>query len=865
VDTLTGSSGIQSTSSFGSPGLVRHVTVLSGASGISSTAVLASGEIARFEVVTGTSVVNAQSFDAGVFAHALSVADGHENSSEFGTGELHHELIGASFENTSEYDSGELTVTVFGKESLESISEFADPLDGILSVWITGQEGVPPTAELFDPGHVAFVLYGDDSVGIDSTSDLGSGQLGIGIFGLDGLENSSEVSPGSASHVLVGTAGVDSSVVLDAGLLGVAIGSVSGLANDSAFGTDGVLTVQVRGYSSFTTANEFGSGALHHGLHSDAGIDPANEFGTGVLSQTLVGGAWTTSTSAVNTGGVLSHGLFATTGLNSTAQFGIGQIESRFKVQLSGTGDFSVDWQKHIFASGLVFDTACGLSVNGLVIPYISPLDILPVDKRQHVSHLTQQFQNYFDQEDVRVRSLKHTIDHQLLNVAATSLERASFEVERRVRPAGASYVPLNIDSRGVYHQLYLPPDISDFKGIEANKESVWVVLKEYSDELQVPSTLALATDTEPIRFSAADTVLATLTEEASSFSTPTDMKIPGHLYLEVEGNADELALEVCVLGEEYPPLIWVNDKELNYEYVPVADAGIFRTSKTWSRIVSVVVKDMPAGVSIKLDHTRPHHNADVRGYTYDRFWNLHGGTIKELYYTGRYSEYQTINTYGTTGYTSIVLEPNTYGMFATDGRYLFYLDRREPVPDRRDQAVLTREPLWNLKVEHDLYNASTDYVVTLTPIPARNAVITQRWRYIVENPEGEKFVLLPSGALSPFTQTAGFRYGRPPEMQFPLDAYGTWTFSLECEGLNVGLSTDTAIYNKLQARPLFRGDISAHIPNVQGLMFDYKQQLWAWTGEYLLPLRFEYDSYVYDPDKRVIFFTDKYLEVRLF
>jgi hypothetical protein len=51
---------------------------------------------------------------------------------------------------------------------------------------------------------------------------------------------------------------------------------------------------------------------------------------------------------------------------------------------------------------------------------------------------------------------------------------------------------------------------------------------------------------------------------------------------------------------------------------------------------------------------------------------------------------------------------------------------------------------------------------------------------------------------------------------------------------------------------------------DIQGLGFDYRQRLWAWTGDFLVPLQCEYDAYLYDEASRTLYMTDPCEKVRL-
>src|ERR1035441_10631606 len=72
-------------------------------------------------------------------------------------------------------------------------------------------------------------------------------------------------------------------------------------------------------------------------------------------------------------------------------------------------------------------------------------------------SHLTQGLLNYFDETDARVRETANTLDAQLLNTAAVSLEAHQLRVQREVDGRFLATCPLNLDNLGIYYRVQIP------------------------------------------------------------------------------------------------------------------------------------------------------------------------------------------------------------------------------------------------------------------------------------------------------------------------------------------------------------------------------------------------------------------------
>jgi hypothetical protein len=95
-----------------------------------------------------------------------------------------------------------------------------------------------------------------------------------------------------------------------------------------------------------------------------------------------------------------------------------------------------------------------------------------------------------------------------------------------------------------------------------------------------------------------------------------------------------------------------------------------------------------------------------------------------------------------------------------------------------------------------------------------------------------------------------------------PLVQTGTYVISIECLDQNGALTYDSFPYPNLAFSPTVF-DLSALVPDLQGVAYDSLQQLWLWTGTYLVPVVPRYDSYVIDTDTRSLYLTDAFDQIQ--
>lgn len=492
-----------------------------------------------------------------------------------------------------------------------------------------------------------------------------------------------------------------------------------------------------------------------------------------------------------------------------------------------------------------------------------------------HRSHLTQELLNYFDSADPYIRQGQSTLDAQLLNTVACEME----SLERRIRLGrDAKYVstcPLNIDNRGVWHRVIVPSSLGEVRQVRGYVDGTWINLRQYSAELPIPSRIEIertidpAIHSSPVLFSIAGGADMQMVEDLDR------MAVPNFLYLQAS-NLGETFGPVDVVIEGYPYPQTAGQRRLTSETVVITDEVPVSTITIWSEVRKVEVRGLPADAvltgmqyisafSYVPDLDRPFTHPDLRDLPMDRFWTIDGRFLKEVYFAGRFVGYEDIQSYFCpTSLTGVAVEPNTAGIWATDGTKLYYMDRREPMPDNLHQTGLVEEPLYNLLVKYDRTEHHTRYV-ELTPLAASRASECHKHRYLLQFNDRME-VVAPDGALLDFSPYAGWRPGAPKPLKLPVIENGSYLFILETQDTLGHTTRDVVAYANLHFSPLATFDLSGMVPKIEAVLFDGLQRLWVWDGTQLVPLRIHYDAYLMDHSTRqpFVYLTDDYQQVEL-
>ena len=496
----------------------------------------------------------------------------------------------------------------------------------------------------------------------------------------------------------------------------------------------------------------------------------------------------------------------------------------------------------------------------------------------QHRSYLTQVLLNYFDEKDVRVREGPATLDAQLLNGFAGSMEDLLSTLQREFDGRKLSTVPLNIDHEGIYYRVQIPASepIGD-EGpslVQATFGSGWKTLAKYDDTLPIPVSAELDSNRQVVPLSSP--ILNTVSG-SGVFSSPFALSIPNKLWCSVSGLVDfSMPVTVQLEGHTYP-LPADQQNAISGETLIVRANGMLRTSRIWSDITSISVFGagpdvqfsflmFPAGIDI--DAARPYSHPHYREVSFDRYFRIDSGLLQEVYHRNSFADWDRIQSYllEPDSISSLAVEPNTNGMYLANDSTLFYIDRREPMPSRLDQTAISADPLYTLQVSYDYMRPGSSRSVVLKPIPGRSSAKMTAYRLTVQLPDGTFKIIIPEGGLADYTSDGGWRRVMTSQpVIFPLIfGTGNYVFTLECTDSSGAYTRDPVPYENFGLTRLASLDVSTLVPQVAGLCFDAFQRLWLWTGLHLVPVRFRYDAYVWDTASRSVYLTDRFSKVRI-
>lgn len=497
-------------------------------------------------------------------------------------------------------------------------------------------------------------------------------------------------------------------------------------------------------------------------------------------------------------------------------------------------------------------------------------------------SYLTQVMLNYFPYTDVRVRENPITITAQLLNSVAFQMENQQRQIAREVRALNFSDMPMNIDNQGVYFATLVPlsfPLSTDTQGnllppsiIQGQLASdTWVTLVPYDDTLPVPTRIIQDPIVQPVILSNPQIINVNGNGNPLTF-TPGVLALPNCLTFCISGMGTTTSvITISITGELDPPAVWPQDIQSKNEVLTISDDGYYQTDSVWSSVTSISIAGLPTNCSLicynlpvrlsaEPDTDRPFTHFAYRGVTFPRYWQLSDLLLLDVYQRNRFSGYETYQTYHLpTQMYDLAVEPNTNGLFITDGINLYYGDRRPPMPNNLLETGVTQEPAYGINVWYDYAQPGDTNYAYISPVAMSSASSVTQYRYVVEDPNGNVYVLLPSGILQEYTGSTGWTQGIPNSISFPLTIIGTYLISLECLGSYNAKTTDTFPFNNLAFTPLATISLASVVPSIQGIAFDAYDKLWIWTGQFAIPVQILYDAYLWDASTRTIYATNQY------
>lgn len=493
---------------------------------------------------------------------------------------------------------------------------------------------------------------------------------------------------------------------------------------------------------------------------------------------------------------------------------------------------------------------------------------------------------NYFDSEDVRMRELPYTLDAQLLNGAAMSLDEAEQRLNREIASRTLATCPLHLDNRGVYYQIAIPNDFPLSAGqttldqVTAVRDGRTVVLTPFDDRLPVPA--GYRQDPDRARIPLADPVLFDQTGSGDPVGQtwtpalfgPFSLATPNRLTFFVEGvGAWPMTLEIFIRGHAYPEPVWADQQTGSSETLVLRTEGHAVSKWIWQDVTAITVRGLPQGTRLRCwqmpvnlpavpDPDRPFTHPTFRDMTFDRYWQVSEGEnlLKELYMLGNLSTLEYVQSYYLhRPVTALALEPHTAGLLTGSGAWLIYGDRREPLPEHLEVTALRAEPLFGLDCYYDIERPGPIRFLRIRPVPYGQAGQLLEWRLVLTDPAGNHTVILPQGVLGVYSGGSGWQTGTPAPVSLPLMQAGTYVITMECMAADGTLSADSFPYPNLAGPQGAAYDLSTLVPNIAGLAYDALEQLWIWDGAFLVPVVPFYDGYLLDAAARNLYVTQQY------
>lgn len=511
-------------------------------------------------------------------------------------------------------------------------------------------------------------------------------------------------------------------------------------------------------------------------------------------------------------------------------------------------------------------------------------------------SHLLQLMMNYWDSTDVRSRENPTALESQLLNMAAVEVEDLQLRITRETAQS-LQTVPTNIDSSGVYYSSTVPSSVvptlgaTIFNSVQGKVGDIVRTLTTYIDTLPVPARIEVDANSavaipNPILF----TLIGSGDSQAQVYTvqyvTPGAFPIPNQLTLWVDQpGLNTPQVELTITGEIAPQPAWIAERRKTVEVVTITGEGHAVTRNRWAVIDKIAVRGLPLGTRLRgwsmpfdlpatPDDARPYSTPEDRDVPFPRYWQISSpeGLLKELYRAGGFTGLETVNTYSLNdNLIDVAIEPNTNGLYAVSGNKLYYIDRREVMPDTSLTGI-PAEPLYGLQVAYDITKPGSTRYVTLSGVPYAGADNIAQYRYLVgiDSSIGQSIgssatftnSILPDGSLGPLN--FGWRGGPPQPLSFPMLSIGDYQFRLECQDSSGVVTYDVVPWRNAMFIPLATLDLSDLIDVVAGLAFDSYGTLWIWNGSFAIPVMIHYDGYMYDPDAGKIFLTDNYDSVQI-
>jgi len=498
-------------------------------------------------------------------------------------------------------------------------------------------------------------------------------------------------------------------------------------------------------------------------------------------------------------------------------------------------------------------------------------------------SYKSQEMQNYFDHADVRSRENPFSLEAQLLNLAAVPIENLMLRISRELNQT--LHVPTNIDNGGVYYGARIPKSLitsdtqDSLNSVIGYRNNTSTNLSVYDDTLPVPAgvrvdgSVAPVPLPNPLMFTVIGEGVGLTQSYATQTVNPGEFPIPNVLTLWMDQiGFTATTVKVSITGEVYPQPAWVVERTKTVENLILTKEGIATTRNRWSSIDSIIVRNLPVGIRLRgwsipfnlpaaPDQAMPFVDPSYRDILYPRYWQISNSEslLYEMFMAAGYSGLTPCNSHAISDtLVDVTVEPNTYGVYAASGNKIYYADRREVQPNLIGTGI-SMEPPYGLRVDLDQAKLGPTRYAILSSVPFANSANLFQARFIMKDPSGTQWAILPDGSLAPFMKDAGWREVPTRSVTIPMLQTGDYSFTIQCQDLNGVLTYDTIPYHNSIFTPLASIDISNVVDNVQGMTFDSYGTLWVWTGEFALAMKIVYNGYVLDTASATIYTTEQW------
>jgi hypothetical protein len=161
------------------------------------------------------------------------------------------------------------------------------------------------------------------------------------------------------------------------------------------------------------------------------------------------------------------------------------------------------------------------------------------------------------------------------------------------------------------------------------------------------------------------------------------------------------VSMDIFIEGVAYPEPAWHRQRTISTETLQINGQGFFATSKRWSSISKIVVRGLPDQARLRVwsmpfampsvaDMQRPYTHPLFRDIKFPRYWQVSSseGLLKELFMAAGFTGLDYVQSYSLPeDLVDVAVEPWTNGLFAISASNLYYLDRRQPLPDHLEST----------------------------------------------------------------------------------------------------------------------------------------------------------------------------------